>query len=107
MTKITLLAMALAAGSFGAQAADYDAGKKKATEVCGMCHGPEGNKPITPDTPILAGQHYEYLVAAINQYKKGERQNPMMAPMVQPLTKAEIKNLALYFSKQSGLRAKY
>ena len=107
MTKTTLVAMALAASTLSVSAADMEAGKKKATEVCAMCHGPEGNKPITPDTPILAGQHYEYLVAALNQYKKGQRQNPMMAPMVQPLSKADIQNLALYFSKQSGLRVKY
>lgn len=106
MTKTILVAFALT-GAIGVCAADLEAGKKKAAEVCAMCHGPEGNKPITPDTPILAGQHYEYLVAALNQYKKGARQNPIMAPMVQPLTKADMQNLALYFSKQSGLRVKY
>jgi cytochrome c553 len=106
MTKTLLVAFALSA-SFAVCAADYEAGKKKAAEVCAMCHGPDGNKPITPETPILAGQHYEYLIAAINEYKSGHRQNPTMQPMVQPLTKADVKNVALFFSKQSGLRVKY
>ncbi|MFN0316988.1 MAG: c-type cytochrome [Burkholderiales bacterium] len=106
MTKTLFVVVALGA-SFAVSAADYEAGKKKAAEVCGMCHGAEGNKPITPETPILAGQHYEYLIAAINEYKSGHRQNPTMQPMVQALTKGDVKNVALYFSKQSGLRVKY
>ena len=40
----------------GAQARDYEAGKKKA-EACKVCHGADGNTPVTPDTPRLAGQY--------------------------------------------------
>lgn len=109
MTKITWCAAAVAAlvGVQGAQARDYDAGKKKAEEVCAACHGPDGNKSLTPDIPILAGQKFDYLLAALNQYHKGERTNPMMMPMAKPLTKDEMKNLAWYFSKQKGLVPKY
>jgi cytochrome c553 len=110
MTKITAIALGALAGLVfgpGANAADYEAGKKKAAEICAACHGPEGNKPITPDTPILAGQHADYLQMALRQYSKGERTNPMMSPMAKPLTKAEIADLALYFSKQKGLVHKY
>jgi cytochrome c553 len=111
MTMTRTLAIAISMGWATAAAttfaADYEAGKKKAEEVCGACHGADGNKSITPDTPRLAGQHYEYLIAALKQYQKGERQNPMMTPMAKPLTKEEIKNVALYFSKQKGLSAKY
>ncbi len=94
-------------GMQGAEARDYEAGKKKAEEVCAACHGPDGNKSMTPDIPILAGQKYDYLLAALHQYQKGERNNPMMAPMAKPLTKDEVKNLAFYFSKQKGLSVKY
>ena len=54
------LANALALAFFAALActtamgASDDVGKKKADEACAACHGPEGNKPITPDTPRLA-----------------------------------------------------
>jgi cytochrome c553 len=37
-------------------------GKKKSDEACAACHGPEGNKPVTPETPRLADQQYGYLV---------------------------------------------
>jgi cytochrome c553 len=99
------LTLALTAG--GAQANDYDAGKKKAEEVCAACHGPDGNKTMTPDTPRLGGQYYEYLVHSLEAYKKGTRENPMMSPMAKPLTDKEIKDLAWYFSKQQGLIEKY
>jgi len=99
--------LAFAAGANGAFARDYEAGKKKAAEVCAACHGEDGNKGITPDTPRLAGQYYDYLVHALEQYKSGKRQNPMMTPMAQPLSKEDIRNLAQYFSKQQGLSVKY
>jgi cytochrome c553 len=54
-----------------AQARDYEAGKKKAEEVCKACHGADGNTPLTPETPKLAGQYYDYLVHSLQAYRKG------------------------------------
>jgi cytochrome c553 len=90
-----------------AQAADYEAGKKKVEEVCKACHGADGNTPLTPETPRLAGQYYEYLVHSLQAYRKGARENPLMTPMAKPLTDAEIRDVAWYFSRQQGLVEKY
>jgi len=90
-----------------AQARDYEAGKKKAEEVCKACHGADGNTPLTPETPKLAGQYYEYLVHSLEAYRKGTRENPLMSPMAKPLSDAEIRDVAWYFSKQKGLTEKY
>ena len=49
-----LLVMAVAAGAYAGDAAR---GKQKAEQVCGACHGPDGNKPSAPDQPVLAGQY--------------------------------------------------
>jgi cytochrome c553 len=86
--------------------ASEDAGKKKADEACTACHGPEGNKPVTPETPRLGGQQYGYLVQALNDYRKGTRDNPVMSAMAKPLTEKEISQLAAYFSRQNGLTTK-
>jgi cytochrome c553 len=83
-----------------------EAGKKKADEACAACHGAEGNKPITPDTPRLGGQQYDYLVHALDDYRNGTRDNPVMSAMAKPLTKKEIGELAGYFSRQQGLTTK-
>ena len=86
--------------------ANDEAGKKKADAACAACHGPEGNKPITPDTPRLGGQQYEYLVHALDDYRNGARDNAVMSAMAKPLTKKEIRDLAGYFSRQQGLTTK-
>ena len=83
-----------------------DVGKRKADEACAACHGPEGNKPITPETPRLAGQQYDYLGQSLAAYRKGTRENAVMSAMAKPLTEKEIRDLAGYFSKQQGLTTK-
>jgi cytochrome c553 len=107
MNKPTvILALLVWAAATPALAGDYTAGKEKAA-ACAACHGPEGNKPITPDIPRLAGQYYEYLVHSLKAYRSGARENAMMAPMAKPLTDQEIKDVAWYFSRQPGLVSKY
>jgi len=86
--------------------ASDDLGKKKADEACAACHGPEGNKPVTAETPRLGGQQYDYLVQALTDYRTGARDNAVMSAMAKPLTKKEIGELAEYFSRQQGLTTK-
>ncbi len=86
---------------------DLEAAKQKAGQVCAACHGAEGNKPFTPETPKLAGQHSDYLEHALLEYQSGARQNPLMSAVVQPLTKREIRALAQYFSELPGLKTRY
>jgi len=92
----------LATGAFGANS---DAGKKLVTEKgCVACHGANGESPVSPDNPKLAGQNADYLVKALSDYKVGKRKNPIMAGMAGGLTQQEIENLAAWFSIQQGLR---
>jgi len=98
-----LLLLALAVSLAGvASAADPEAGKKKAAEVCGACHGPEGNKPSDPTQPVLAGQHYDYLVRALTDYKLGKRNNPIMKGFASQLSKKEIEDVAAWFASQKS-----
>lgn len=80
----------------------------KLAETCKACHGEGGAKPIQPDYPVLAGQHRDYLAAALSQYKSGKRKNAVMTGFSAALKPEDIKDLAEYFSKQpSGLKDKY
>ncbi len=88
-------------------AGDIEAGKKKIAEVCAACHGPDGNKPLMPDYPILAGQHADYLAATLKKYKNGKRANPIMMGMAATLSDEDILNVAAYFAAQKGLELKY
>lgn len=88
-----------------AQAANPAAGKEK-SKTCAACHGPDGNS-AAPDFPRLAGQHYDYLVKALSDYKLGDRKNAIMAPQAANLSKKDIEDLAAFYSRQSGLTVKY
>ena len=97
------IALALALALAGvASAADLEAGKKKAAEVCAACHGPDGNKPSAPDQPILAGQHADYLARALTDYKIGRRNNPIMKGFAGQLSKKDIEDLAAWFASQKS-----
>jgi cytochrome c553 len=85
-----------------AGAADREAGKKKAAEVCVACHGADGNKPADPTQPVLAGQHADYLERALTDYKIGRRNNPIMKGFASQLSKKDIEDLAAWFSSQKS-----
>ena len=80
-----------------------ESGKAKAAQVCAACHGPDGNKPSAPDQPILAGQHYDYLVKALIDYKAGHRANPIMKAFAAQLSKQDIEDLAAWFASQKSV----
>ena len=82
-------------------AADIEAGKAKAAEVCASCHGVDGNSPA-PNFPKIGGQYRTYLEKALKDYKSGSRNDPIMAGMTANLSAADIENLAFYYSSQPG-----
>jgi cytochrome c553 len=73
--------------------------RPKASEICLACHGTNG-VGITPDYPTISGQHRDYIVRALTDYKKGGRKNAVMGGMVQSLTPADIEELAAYYAGQ-------
>lgn len=103
MTRL-LLKTLIVLGSFlgfAAHAGDAVKGKEKSA-ACAACHGADGNS-AAPDFPKLAGQHADYLVRALTDYKAGKRKNPIMMGMAAPLTKQDMADLAAYYSAQKGL----
>ena len=96
-----LVAVALCVAG-AAYAGKPEAGKKKAAEVCAACHGPDGNKPSDPTQPVLAGQHEDYLVRALTDYKFGRRNNPIMKGFAAQLSKKDIEDLPAWFSRQKS-----
>jgi cytochrome c553 len=110
-TLLTLIAAgaSLAFASSAFAAGDPVRGKAKAEQVCTACHatGGDWNKPLQPEYPKLAGQHADYLVTALNEYKQGDksmigRKNPIMAGQAAALTANEIQDLAAFFSGLPG-----
>ncbi len=101
MKKLLLIASVAALASLGtvAQAeGDATAGKAKAAS-CGGCHGMDGNS-ANPIWPKLAGQHANYLVKQLEEFKSGKRVDPTMAGMAAPLNDQDRADLAAYFNSQ-------
>ncbi len=102
MTRAPLLALALLTVSlpcFATEKGDAAAGKTK-VYTCAGCHGIPGWKNAYPNyhVPKIAGQNYEYLVAALNEYKKGERAHPTMRAQGESLSDQDIRDIATYVS---------
>ena len=74
---------------------------------CISCHGDNFSKPIDPAYPKLAGQHADYLVAALKAYQTDHnplvgRNNAIMMGMARPLTHPEINAIAAYLGSLPG-----
>lgn len=82
--------------------ADGDAaeGRKKA-ETCLGCHAAINIENAYPmyRVPKVAGQHPEYIVAALNAYRSGERPHKTMQANAANLTDEDIADIAAYFAE--------
>jgi cytochrome c553 len=96
------MALALALAGAAQAAGNAAAGKEKASQVCAGCHGPAGAKPTAPENPILAGQHYDYLVRALKDYKSGKRDNAIMKGFAASLSQKDIEDLAAWFASRDS-----
>lgn len=79
-----------------------EAGRRKAV-ACEVCHGANG-RSANPDYPVLAGQHAGYIVRQLQSFQSGARRDAVMNGMAQPLSRADMEEVAAYFSAQRGLR---
>lgn len=94
-----LSAPALAAGPTPPARGDVAKGQALANQVCMACHGADGNS-MAPENPKLAGQHPEYLVKQLQEYKSGKRANAIMQGFAANLSDEDMLNLATYFASQ-------
>lgn len=94
----TLIGAVALFAATGAHAADIAKGKEKAEQVCAACHGKDGNTPIDPSYPKLAGQFRDYLETALTDYQAERRTNAIMVGQAKALSRDDIRNLAAYYA---------
>lgn len=75
--------------------------------ACVSCHGDNFSKSIDPSYPKIAGQHPDYLYAALRAYRDNAnhtwgRGNPVMAGMAKQFSNAELKSMAQYIGSLPG-----
>jgi cytochrome c553 len=78
---------------------DLAAGEAKATAVCAACHVADGSRGM-PAYPILQGQHPEYLVKQLTEFKEGKRKNSIMNGMAATLTPEDMRNVAAFYASK-------
>lgn len=67
---------------------------------CALCHGATGSSS-SPLYPKLAGQHPEYLLKQLLNFKRGERDSSDMRKVVRELEEVDMRALAAFFSRQT------
>jgi cytochrome c553 len=93
------LAVTLASAATPAPAAKPDLAKGQATstQVCAACHAADGSRG-SPANPILAGQHPEYLVKQLSEFKAGKRDNAVMKGFAGALSDDDMRNVAAFYA---------
>lgn len=69
--------------------------------VCSACHSSDGSRG-SPAQPILQGQHPEYLVKQLVEYKSRLRVNAVMNGMAAGLSDEDMKNVAAFYASKQA-----
>ena len=106
--QFALVGSVMALATSGVWAADLDAGKAAFEKfTCASCHGADAKTSLSPDYPVLAGQHADYLKHALVSYQRGQagapasaniRKNAIMGAMAAPLSVTDIENISAWLA---------
>ena len=102
--SLTLACAALASAAAQAQSAPPLKGNaehgKEISYTCLGCHGIKGYRNAYPNysVPKLEGQHPEYLVLALQEYRSGERSHTTMHAQASELSNQDMADIAAYFA---------
>ena len=102
LTAVIFAAPAFPAFSAGETPVKADAAKGQASygAVCASCHAADGNS-TSPLQPKLAGQHPEYLVKQLREFKDGKRNDPVMKGFASSLSDGDMKNISAWLHTQA------
>ena len=68
---------------------------------CQACHVADGSRGA-PTYPILQGQHPEYIVKQLTEFKAGKRKNAIMNGMAAALGPDDMKNIAAFYASKQA-----
>src|ERR1700712_4247720 len=80
---------------------DLAKGAAISATVCAACHTSDGSRGV-PTNPILQGQHADYLVKQLAEFKSGKRDNPIMKPMASMLSDDDMRNVAAFYESKTA-----
>lgn len=103
MKRLQLLGLVAATALTGmgsAHATGDKANGRSLVYTCNGCHGVTGYENAYPTyhVPRIAGQNEQYIIAALHEYKSGDRKHPTMGAQAQSMSDQEIEDIAAYLS---------
>jgi cytochrome c553 len=101
MLAFAFSAPALAADVKPAPKADAAKGQAIAAQVCAACHAVDGSRGL-PANPILQGQHPEYLVKQLHDFKSGARNNAIMKGFATTLGDQDMRDVAAFYASKTA-----
>jgi cytochrome c553 len=93
--------------SLGAHAAGNPAEGEKKFYTCFGCHGIENYRNAYPDysVPKLRHQNASYIVAALQEYRSGDRPHPTMHAQAASLSDQDMEDIAAYLQGAEPVKA--
>lgn len=79
---------------------DLAKGQALAT-TCQACHTADGSRGV-PANPILQGQHPEYLVKQLTEFKSGKRKNAVMMGFASTLSDEDMRHVAAFYASKTA-----
>jgi cytochrome c553 len=79
---------------------DLVKGEATFTATCAACHGADGNSAV-PAQPKLAGQHPEYIVKQLREFKAGTRKNAIMQGFAAALSEDDMRNVGAWLATKA------
>ncbi len=100
-------AMALLTGLAGAAdtptAVKADPAKGQVlSAACQACHVADGTRGLAAN-PLLQGQHPDYLVKQLLEFKGGKRKNAIMTGMAAPLSEVDMQHIAAFYGSKKAV----
>lgn len=101
LLQTAVLCLGALASASGLAAGNPEAGRSKAF-TCMGCHGVANytNAYPTYHVPKLGGQHAQYMVAALQAYKNGQRSHGTMRAQAASLSDQDMEDIAAYFESR-------
>lgn len=101
LLALVFSAPALAADPRPASKGDTAKGETIATQICVACHTVDGTRGLSAN-PILQGQHPEYLVKQLQEFKSGARDNAIMKGFAATLSEQDMRDVAAFYASKTA-----
>lgn len=100
LSTAAVLACSAALASQAGTVVRPDAAKgQQLSAACQACHVVDGSRGL-PANPLLVGQHPEYLVKQLSEFKGGRRKNAVMTGMAAPLSDEDMRHIAAFYGSR-------